>query len=864
MSIPLGARLGPYEVLGPIGAGGMGEVYRAHDERLKRDVAIKVLPSSYAQDADRLRRFEQEAHAAGALNHPNITAVYDLGSHDGAPYIVTELLEGETLRARLAGGALPVRKAVDTAVQIARGLAAAHEKGIIHRDLKPENLFLTKDGRVKILDFGLAKLTQTGAPGGQQTNLPTATAGTEAGVVMGTLGYMSPEQVKGQATDQRSDLFSFGAILYEMLSGGRAFHRDSAAETISAILREEPPDLSATNRNVQPGLERIVRHCLEKNPEERFYSARDLAFDLEALSGLSGTGEAAARAGTPVVRPSRRFLAAAVVLAALVGAGLTWVALRRGGPARAPSFRQLSFRRGVIWDARFGSDGTSVFYNAAWEGGESEVLVGRADGSDARPYGLKGADVLAVAPNGDVAVALGAKFSGPFSRKGTLARTASTGGGAPRELLEDVEAADFSPDGKDLAVVRMSAGRRRLEYPPGKVLYETAGWINGARFSRRGDRIAIVDHPVLGDDGGSIAVVDLQGKKTTLTPVYASLWGLAWSPDGSEVWFAAAETGGNRALRAATLSGKTRVLFSGAGALNLHDVSRDGRVLATHEVVRVGLVVRGPGAQAERDLSWFDWTLLGDMSSDGRTVLFTESGEGGGAGYSCFLRSTDGSPAVRLGEGQALSLSPDGKRVLALVHPTGDRKLAIYPTGAGEPKIFSLPNLLVTTAAWLPDGRRILLTAAEPGKDERVYLVDAESGDPKPLTPEGHTVPNGMRLIDAKRFVARGPKGTVALWSIDGGEPVAATGLRPNDLFYGAVGKDWIVWLRRGGRGSLPARIVRFDLATGKEEPWRDLSPADPTGIVDVITVRVAPDGSSYAFSYGRQLSDLYAIEGLK
>src|SRR5450830_267234 len=274
MSIFAGSRLGPYEILGPLGAGGMGEVYRARDERLKRDVAIKVLPASYSQDADRLRRFEQEAQAAGALNHPNITAVYDLGAHDGAPYIVTELLEGETLRGRLAGGALAVRKAIEYAVQIARGLAAAHEKGIIHRDLKPENLFVTKDGRVKILDFGLAKLTEIEGSGGKQTNLPTAAAGTEAGVVMGTLGYMSPEQVKGHTADQRSDLFSFGAILYEMLTGSRAFHRDSAAETISAILREEPPDLSATNRNVQPGLERIVRHCLEKNPEERFYSPR--------------------------------------------------------------------------------------------------------------------------------------------------------------------------------------------------------------------------------------------------------------------------------------------------------------------------------------------------------------------------------------------------------------------------------------------------------------------------------------------------------------------------------------------------------------------------------------------------------------
>src|SRR6187455_1355107 len=305
MSLSPGSSLGPYEIVATIGAGGMGEVYRAKDPRLKRDVAIKVLPASVAADADRLRRFETEAQTAGGLNHPNITAVYELGSHDGAPYIVQELLEGETLRSRLAGGPLPVRKATEYAIQTARGLAAAHEKGIVHRDLKPENLFVTNDGRVKILDFGLAKLTQADGAAGPQTNLPTATGGgTEPGVVMGTLGYMSPEQVKGKSADARSDIFAFGAILYEMLSGSRAFHRDTAAETMSAILREEPPDLSATNRNVQPGLERVIRHCLEKNPEERFHSAHDLAFDLRALSDASTPAMTAATG--KVARPVSR------------------------------------------------------------------------------------------------------------------------------------------------------------------------------------------------------------------------------------------------------------------------------------------------------------------------------------------------------------------------------------------------------------------------------------------------------------------------------------------------------------------------------------------------------------------------------
>ena len=286
MTLAAGTKLGPYEILAPIGAGGMGEVYRARDPRLGREVAIKVLPATFSQDPDRLKRFEQEARAAGVLNHPNITAVHDFGTHDGAPYIVTELLEGETLRSRLGPGAISPRKAIDYAVQIAKGLAAAHEKGIVHRDLKPENIFLTKDGRVKILDFGLAKLKIDGAESGE-TDAGTVSGGTQPGVVLGTMGYMSPEQVRGKPADKRSDLFSFGTILYEMLAGQRAFRGDTAADTITAILTKEPPDLSQTNKDVPPGLDRIVRHCLEKNPEERFESARDVAFDLEALSGVS-------------------------------------------------------------------------------------------------------------------------------------------------------------------------------------------------------------------------------------------------------------------------------------------------------------------------------------------------------------------------------------------------------------------------------------------------------------------------------------------------------------------------------------------------------------------------------------------------
>src|SRR5215831_13868075 len=284
MSFTTGSKLGRYEIRSKIGEGGMGEVYLARDTQLGRDVAVKVLPSSYADDAERLHRFEQEACAAGALNHPNILSILDVGTHDGSPYVVSELLEGQTLRQRMSGTTLPQRKAVDYALQIAHGLAAAHEKGIVHRDLKPDNLFITNDGRLKILDFGLAKLTGAGNTELSQTSIPTRRVDTDPGKVMGTVGYMSPEQVKGRPVDHRSDIFSFGAILYEMLSGRRAFHGESAAETMSAILKEDPPDLSETNERISPALERLVNHCLEKNPEERFHSSRDLAFALEALS----------------------------------------------------------------------------------------------------------------------------------------------------------------------------------------------------------------------------------------------------------------------------------------------------------------------------------------------------------------------------------------------------------------------------------------------------------------------------------------------------------------------------------------------------------------------------------------------------
>jgi TolB-like protein/Flp pilus assembly protein TadD len=340
LGLSRGSRLGPYEILAPLGAGGMGEVYRAHDPRLNRDVAIKVLPASFSTDAGRLRRFEQEARAAGSLSHPNITAVYDVGIQDGSPYVVQELLEGETLREILSRGRLPAKRAIEYAAQIAQGLATAHEKGIVHRDLKPANLFVTKDGRVKILDFGLAKLTLPETGEGSLTEAPTLTADTDPGVVVGTVGYMAPEQIRGQPVDGRSDIFVFGAILYEMLSGQRAFLRNSPADTMSAILKEEPAELSGSLGDVPAALERVLRHCLEKQPDDRFQSARDISFALSEASAPISAG--VARPADRATASRKTAVVAVVVVALLAAAGVLLLSRTRIGGGEAGGVKRVA------------------------------------------------------------------------------------------------------------------------------------------------------------------------------------------------------------------------------------------------------------------------------------------------------------------------------------------------------------------------------------------------------------------------------------------------------------------------------------------------------------------------------------------
>jgi Tol biopolymer transport system component len=838
----------------------MGEVYRARDSRLKRDVAVKVLPASFSSDPDRLRRFEQEAQAAGSLNHPNIIAVYDVGTHDGAPYVVSELLEGQTLRGHLAGGSLSPRQAVDCAAQIAQGLAAAHEKGIVHRDLKPENVFVMTDGRLKILDFGLAKLTQT-EPGGTRTDIPTAAAeGTEPGVVLGTLGYMSPEQVRGQPADHRSDIFSFGAILYELLSGQRAFRGGSAADTMSAILREDPTDLSVTNRAISPGLDRILRHCLEKNPEKRFQSARDLAFDLETLSGVSGQ---AAIAPAALPGPRRRAAIVAAVSALVLLPAAAYLAGRRverAGRADPPAYHQLTYRHGSIQAARFAPDGQTIMLAAAWDGGPLEIFSTRLEFPETRPLGLPGeASLLSVSSRGELAIVANGQLIPHGMFRGTVSRVALAGG-APREIAENVIFADWSPDGQTLAVVRMVEGHYRLEFPAGRVLYETPGWIAHARVSPKGDRIAFLEHPVWPDDRGSVVLVDLSGKTRTLSTGWESEQGLAWSPDGKEVFFTSSPAGIARDLYAVDLSGRQRLVARVPGGMVLQDIFRDGRVLMTRSTERLSALYLGPGEERERDLSWLDWSLPKDLSPDGKTLLFCEEGRGGGPHYTACLRGTDGSPVVRLGEGSPSEFSPDGKWVLVSVS-TSPEQLLLLPTGPGEPRRLDLGTIKNTLyASFFPDGRRILICGMEPAGTPGLYTLDLSGGKPRRIA-EGLTIISSRHISpDGKTVVALDAAGKLVLLRLDGGLARPLPGSIPNDTaLRWSDGGDFFV-----AQGRKVVEIFRLDVATGRREPWRTLAPPDPAGVRGSRPILLSADGKSLVYGCYRVLSDLYIVEGLR
>jgi dipeptidyl aminopeptidase/acylaminoacyl peptidase len=839
MALSIGDRLGPYEVVGSLGSGGMGEVYRARDARIKRDVAIKVLHSYLATD-EHVERLTREARATGALNHPNILAVYDIGTYQGTPYVVSELLEGESLRQRLDRGPIAYRKAVEYGVQVAQALGAAHAKGIYHRDVKPGNLFLTTDGRVKLLDFGLAKLdARNGATGPDD---PTASATNRPGVAMGTVGYMSPEQVLGDPVDERTDIFALGAVLYEMFTAVRAFKRPSSAETMTAILKEDPVDPIELNPNLLPAAADAVRRCLEKNKDDRFQSARDLAYHLRHLEPI----------GSPHPPIPRASLWRGLIVAGLALGAAVWIFHDRwiaSGPT--VSFRQLTFLRGRIGGARFASQ--AVVYSEALAGRPLSVWLTAADGPESRSLGYTGADVLS-ARSGKLALSLRRRFAGGDRFVGTLAEV-PLGGGTPRQLLENVEDADWDPNGTRLAVAR-SRGQgapSHLEYPIGRTLYESRGSIHFLRISPTGNHVAFLEDPAGAGSGGRVVVVDPEGKSRILTPDWGSARGLAWSPRGDEIWYTAGDKHGNRLLRAVTLDERKRVVLEAPGGLTIWDTAQDGRVLLTRDDTRRSMIGLPPSATTEQDLSWFDAPGLGRLSSDGKYLLFEDR-------FGVYLRETDGSPAVKLGfEGAwADDLSPDGQLVLATSSATDH--LILVPTGPGDPR--HLPGYQLKSysgARWFPDNHRILANGREEGRDIRSYVMDIEGGAPRPLTDEGIWA---LSVSSDGAVVAAIGSGRITLWDTARGTRREVPGSEPHDrpVAWNADGRS--LWVFR--RGEMPAQIYRVDVATGQRQLWRTVVPSDPVGVYSLIDFEITPDGRSYFYTYRRALSELYEVRGLR
>ena len=862
MSVTAGTRLGPYELSALIGAGGMGEVYKARDTRLGRDVALKVLPASFAADHERLRRFQQEAQAVAALSHPNILAVYDVGEDDGTHFLVSELLEGESMREMLARGVPSHRKSVGYAIQIARGLAAAHGRGIAHRDLKPDNIFVTRDGQVKILDFGLAKsiapLQTRDGPAADATMTALGPA-TDAGTVMGTAGYMSPEQVRGHAVDCRTDIFSFGAVFYEMLTGVRAFKRDTAAETMTAILNEDPPETLATGKQMPPALDRIVRHCLEKSPEERYQSARDLAFDLEASTDVTPS------AGLPAAKGGRRVrwwywaIGAAIVVAAAVFGG--WKA---GSPKPASNlqFHQVTYRRGSLTDARYTPDGQNILYTATWEGAKPEIYTVPVNGSGGHSIGIEDARLLAVSKTGEIAVALAPKLMPGFGIfVGTLAR-ATSGAGAPKPEIENVIDADYTPNGTALAIVHYVSDKQifQVEYPIGKVLFSSPA-IDYIRFSPNGHYLAFIAHDNVGDDRGNVVIFDAKGKKVAESPLYESAQGLAWTLSGKEVWFTSPLESG--AIHAMSVSGKTREVLSVPGRLFLRDISANGQLLAEQGIEHIGNVVSIGNGATVRDLSWLDYGYLRAISDDGKMILFEEEGEENPkSGYTIYVRNTDGSPAVAIGEGYGVALSHDKQWALGL--DLKDNTDWLLPIGAGEPRRLSTLNAGgIPLGCFTPDDKDVFYAAREPGHGFRTWLQDLSGGNPRPITPEGtigiEVSPDGKWLLAMPLSENR----ATILVPMSGGTPVPIAGLKP-DEFVPEWASDGRVYVgARPKRGMAVMHLQKLDPRTGARTPARDIPLPNITGVIP-FTLKINPDGSSYDFGYILGLSDLYTISGAR
>jgi eukaryotic-like serine/threonine-protein kinase len=856
-----GKVLGNYEILDKLGEGGMGEVWRARDRRLQRLVALKILPQEVAGDPARRARFEQEARALGALNHPNIVAIYDVGEDHGHAYIVSELVEGEPLRAVLDRGPLPVRKAVELATQMADGMAAAHALGIVHRDIKPENVMVTRTGHVKLLDFGLAK--QSSAATGD--NSATVALGvSEPGMVMGTVGYMSPEQVRGEPADARSDIFSFGCVLYEMVTGQRAFRAATGVETMHAILHLDPSEFEGEQAKVPPPLTTIMRRCLEKRPEQRFQSAADLAFALRSIAGATVT---TLQPAVPTPRVARK---SPVWIAAAVAAGLALFALgfftrERTLQSQGPSFHRITFRKGFVTAARFVPHSRDVVYQASWEGGPSHIYLAVQGSPESRDLEMpSGSHLMAISMQQEMALIappLGDYWTGRLV-------DASFSGGQTRPLFDGVLAADWAPDGLSMAVLRQVNGVNRLEYPIGTVLADRIGWpLWMIRVSPDGQHVAYVTRT--NGHAVGLAVLDRAGKKTFLGAISGqNTTGeketLCWNPRGTEIWFRSFDPSEPGVVYAVDLKGKRRVALRLPSQIQLYDISPRGDLLLSTGSSQLGILGEAPGDTAERDFSCLDSGKVAGISDDGRIIAANVTGESGGEKGSIYLRRTDGSAAIRASDGYAYRLSPDGNWISGYnLNADGSRRWVVSPTGPGEEFTIKAPGLWGGSVyGWLDGDRRYVVAGALSGKPWQCFVWDAGRGMLQPLCAEG--VADGFDYYlspDRRLFLAELTKGGWLAFPVDGGSARELRGIGRDETVIGWRQDSQSVYVVPAGEAtdSIPVSIV--EIASGKRSAWKTIHPSQP--VLKMQSLHVTPDGRAYAYNYETAQSDLYVEHGL-
>jgi len=769
-----------------------------------------------------------------------------------------EYVAGDTLDHLIGRKGLRLRDLLKYAVQIADALAAAHAAGIVHRDLKPANIIVTAQGQVKILDFGLAKLSEPGeADAYAETLHGEGSPLTEVGTILGTVAYMSPEQADGKKVDARSDVFSFGSVLYEMATGQRAFAGGSKLSSLSAVLYKDPQPPSQTVPEIPPELDRIIARCLKKDPERRWQTMADVKVALDELrdeTGSTKVGLVSPAAGARAVPLGRQRHIARLLTGIALGVGLGLVSgisyEQKFFRPEPPSFQRLTFRRGDVTSALF-APGDTVVYSAEWDGGPSTLFSAQPGNREARPLQLPSARVLSISQSGEMAILLGG------GNDGTLARV-PLGGGAPREILEGVSGADWGPDGESLAVVRAVGGRFQLEYPVGTMLYATQKRPPMMpRVSADGRLVAFFDYDVeVGDY--ALCVAGINHPRQVLSRGWRAIGALNWSPDNREVWFSVGQPGSDPALYAVTLTGAQRLVSQTGGMIVMQDVARDGRVLLSTVNSRLGILYLPRDGSAPRDLAWLDSSLLYELSNDGQLALFVELSNGQGRNSAIYLRKTDGSPAVRLGYGNHPSLSPDGKWV-ACIHNEGERSgLMLLPTGPGESVFPKVEGIHFDGVEWLPDNKRILFTGNETGHATRTWIYDVQENKWTPLTPEGT---QGTRVSPDGRWFITVDAHKLLQSPLGGGESKPIADLQNGESVVRWSGDGRYLFLQQREPSSI--KISRFEVATHRREPWMELRVPEP-GAEFFGPLALSADGKECASTFQHDLANLFLVKGLK